>query len=823
MRDLARGLIATALFAAGVSGVARAQMVRGSVVLPDSVTPVTGLLVVGVDGGGTQVARTLSNQRGAFSLRLPSAGTYRLQILRIGYRPMIGPSVTLAADEVQSIKLVYVATAVTLSAINVRDKQTCRVNADTGLGVARVWDEARKAMLMSQTTMADAPLNAEWIEYDRVLDSTARIVRRQTVHTTKAPTTHAFRAVPLALLDTAGYVVVDATGTSYYAPDAEVLLSDTFIRAHCFRIDDSRRTEGLLGLRFEPSRDRADKREILGTMWLDEKSAELRNVDFGYTNLPDIATPIAGGSVEFMRLAAGNWFVRRWRLQMPQAVRSDLTSADGLRRTVMALSNIHLSAVQVAGGEVTQVKRGDSVLYIGIGPRVSMQLVARDPELSPAGASVHLEGTDYSGVADEKGTVLMTPVLEGRYRGTVITPLMANFGMPPAAFEVDARLGQHVDTIALPRAKDILGAACPKDSIQNGEGMLNGSVRDPGGRPVPNAAVTLTWQDNIDIALVNHSSEARFTNRVVGTFTRDDGRWQACGIPRDKLLIVEVLTDSLADRQSTRLALEQPFKAIDLVLHPKVSKVADEVRRANGDAERATALVEFTVMGSDGRVLPGTQLDIGDANGAHRTITTGPGGSALAASLAPGELSMLTRHVGYAPGKLSARVIAGRNALPIVLSENDAPMLDTVRIVGASPLAGLHRNDEVDERRKLKIATVSYTAEQIRERNPVDLWQMLRNVPSIKLTLADKYGGLYAQSARSDSWSPGNGTKPCNITIMVDGKVQNPNGDAFDLRLLPPPTDIYAMEVFAGPASIPAKYSGVGSDKWCGMIAVWSK
>ncbi len=62
---------------------------------------------------------------------------------------------------------------------------------------------------------------------------------------------------------------------------------------------------------------------------------------------------------------------------------------------------------------------------------------------------------------------------------------------------------------------------------------------------------------------------------------------------------------------------------------------------------------------------------------------------------------------------------------------------------------------------------------------------------------------------------------------MVDGVMQTPAGfdhnGPVDLRLLPRPEEIHGVEVFAGAAMIPPQYGGVGSGKWCGMIAVWTR
>src|SRR5262249_5945206 len=151
----------------------------------------------------------------------------------------------------------------------IRDRRTCRVGADTGLAVARLWEEARKAMLTTQLDADETPLVAERIEYDRTLDSTARIVRSQQIRTSRSQTRHASRSRSPQELDSAGYVVSDSSGTTYFAPDADVLLSESFAAGHCFHVVAPPReaSADLIGVAFEPTAERRSKREIEGTLW----------------------------------------------------------------------------------------------------------------------------------------------------------------------------------------------------------------------------------------------------------------------------------------------------------------------------------------------------------------------------------------------------------------------------------------------------------------------------------------------------------------------------------------------------------------------------
>jgi len=790
------------------------QVIRGAVVLRDSIAPVAGAVVVATPERSTVSVRTLTGAKGEFTLRLPAPGRYDLKVLRIGYRPTPGPSVTVAEGATETVRIVFAAEAVVLSAMNVRERETCRVNADSGFMVARVWEEARKAMLTSQLSADGAPLFAEWIEYDRHLDSAARVVKEQHVRTSRNPTTHAFRSRPPEMLDSAGYVVVDSGATSYFVPDAEVLLSPLFAAGHCFQLENAPSGQSsLIGVRFQPTRARRDMREIEGTLWVDRQTAELRVLDFNYTNLSEVAQAThPGGRVEFLRLADGSWVINRWSVRMPQLAAAPRISNDGLRRSVMTRTPIVVRAIQVAGGEVTRVTRGDSLLYAATGPRVDIQIVSSDTLIGVAGTHIALEGTDYAARADAAGRISLSPVLAGRYRARVVTPLMDSLGVPSIAHEVEARDAAHVDTLKLPRPRDVLAKVCPRDSIDHGEGMLRGTVRTAQASAVKQAAVVVTWQTSVSVIGSANVDHLNYTEKTIGTYTDSAGRWELCGVPQQVLLTVSVVSDSGSDAQRTRLGGE--FGAVDLVARRDGAVL-------NSEGARSRALIELAVFNLQGAAVPDATLEVQPQSGPSRRVITGPTGRALLPDVAPGVITIRARRIGFKPGELSATVEAGRNTVPIMLSEVATPTLDTVRVVGGRRVTT--RLDEFDTRHRSGVATASITREDIIKRNPVDAWQMLTNVPSIRIVGRDN--GVTAQSTRSGHLLPDLTMEPCFLIVMVDRLILNgtPGQKAFDLRLLPKPDEIHGIEVFAGAASIPAQYGGVGDGKWCGMIAIWTR
>jgi hypothetical protein len=778
------------------------------------------VIVVATDDQGREASRALSSARGEYSLRLPAGGRYALKVLRIGYRPTPGPTVAVSGDGKETARIVLVNEAVSLAAINVRDRETCRVNADTGLAVARVWEEARKAMLSSQLSSADgAPLFAEWIEYDQTLDSTARLVRGQRIRTSRNPTTHAFRSRPAAFFDTAGYVVAESGGATYFAPDAEVLLSDLFARAHCFRlVAPPRESPNLLGVNFQPARDRRDRREIQGTLWVDRTTAELRWLEFAFTNLNDAAmTAKPGGRVEFQRLQEGSWLISRWHLRMAHVEmrRSDNTQ---FQRSVQTSRPV-LRAVQVSGGEVTRVLRGDSLVFKAIGPSVVVQVVGTDSLVRAAGATLTLQGTDYSGVADSSGRIELSPVLAGRYRAQVKTALMDSLGMPPISEEVEASVDPRVATIKLPEPRDVLFKVCSRDSVANGEGMLHGTVRTRNGEPLRNTVVLATWLGDVNIAGHVRADQVRFTEHSLGAISDDAGAWRFCGVPRETPITVRVASDSGSDTRKVRLTAD--FATVGLIARPGGG--ASGLPLADGARVRLSALVEFSVFNQQYAPLSNVTLEVRGAGGGVRTVSTGSGGKALLPDVPPGTLTIRARRIGFKQGDVVARVEAGRNTVPIILNEVAAPSLDTVRVIGDRRVVGAARLDGFDQRRLTSIGGRFVTPEEIEKQNPLTVSEILRRVPGV--TLRDSAGVTVAISGRGMKVARvGEGASsqlvpvPCTMRIGVDGTLRE-NG--FDMNVLSP-KDIYGVEVYT-PATVPPQYNGAKADSFCGLIMIWTR
>ena len=800
LRSLRRALAGWSLAVIAGAAPLAAQAVRGAVVMPDESTPAAGVIVVFESAPGVVAHRALTDERGAFTARLAAAGEYRTRVLRVGYRPSEGPTLRVEGMGTTTVRIVLSVTPVTLPAVSVRSADVCRGDRAGGAVVAEVWEEARKALMASALSDGSDPLIAEWVEYERTLDASGRVVRNQRIRSTRSATTHAFRSAPWSELAESGYVVDTDDGTVFHAPDADVLLSDSFASLHCFHVEPpGPDRENQVGVGFRPASERRHVSDIEGTFWIDRASGELRLLEFRYTNLPSVADRAApGGTVEFLRLPSGSWLVNRWHIRMPQIAVTAPTTIRG-RGVRVVSSTRELSALRIVGGEVSTVRRTDSTLYRAQGAGLHVRVTSPDGQLSAADTRVTLEGTDYELITERDGSGGVEPILPGRYRLRVQSPLMDSLGVhaDPVDVSVDAADRRAV-TVPLPEAAALLRGVCGATATAAQGAHLRGVVVDSAGLPVADASVSVSWQSQLAVV----RDRLTWNDQVASTRSDSLGYWQLCAVPRDVGLAVRARAGTGIGRASLRVPPKALFAATRVEVQPEPS--------ASGGADaRVLVVVTDSVAGP----VRDATIEVGEsANPARRgalRVRSDANGYALLPPLRPGEVTVSVRKVGYAAGAITATVERGENTLPIQLAGASTPTLAEVRVVGDRPVSAKHTDFET--RRARGDATAVVTLDEIERRAPVSTWQLLTRLPSI--TVLDSLGYVYARSSRMS-------TIMCWPRIAVDGLVQpgRPN-----LAQLPPPSEIFGIEVFAGGASMPLPMAGEGDERWCGLIAIWTR
>ena len=337
-----------------------AQTVAGQVVDQTSGGPVGDGFVVLLDDQGREVARSLATAEGRFTLQAPRPGAYRLRSERIGYVAFVSPPVLVEDGQTVTQRLAIGALSVELAPIVVTHRSSCESRPDREQATAAVWEEIRKALAAAAWTASQRVYQYRAVSYERDWDLGRRWIAREVGDTQLGYSLAPFVSAPPGQLAERGYIVPDRDDVWYYAPDATVLQDSTFLATHCFAL--VRRSSGgtrLVGLAFEPVPHRPVP-DVKGVLWLDERTAELRVVEYGYTRVPEgIDHEQIGGTVEFLKLPSGAWIVHQWQIRMPRIAVSQHAGMSGIVERQAVLQGFH-----DRGGKVLEIRAADgTVLY----------------------------------------------------------------------------------------------------------------------------------------------------------------------------------------------------------------------------------------------------------------------------------------------------------------------------------------------------------------------------------------------------------------------------------------------------------------------------
>lgn len=313
LAGLASLLIATSL---------SAQAVRGRLLDASSAEPVAGALIVLLAADGSEIASTVTSARGTYLLRAPGAGVYQLRAERIGFESSLSGRVTLLAGQTATQEFTASSSAIVLPVLAVESESECRVRPEEGYATYALWEEARKALEITERTATAYRFDA--VTFKRHVDLWGEALEQGDIQFVSYAGRHPWRSVPIGELEEHGYARHSEEGTYYYGPDAEVLLSDQFLDSHCFRYRLGG-NESVVGLAFEPVRQESDRVDVEGVLWIDRETSQLRRLEFTYTGVPrptNLGTgPGPYGQMVFDQLPGGAWIVREWWIRTPTGSR----------------------------------------------------------------------------------------------------------------------------------------------------------------------------------------------------------------------------------------------------------------------------------------------------------------------------------------------------------------------------------------------------------------------------------------------------------------------------------------------------------------------
>jgi hypothetical protein len=524
-----------------------AQGVRGIAVQAESAWPIQGAFVSLLTESGDAIASTLTGPGGAFAISLYRAGRYRLRVYRIGYETWTSVPFDLSLGQTLSRRLEIPIQPIHLTELHVSVESFCRPRPGAGEQLARVWEETRKALEMTRWTATREPVQFDIRTWFRELDPRSGRIRGERSFRKTREDQWSFLSAPVEALAAEGYVREEGGGWQFFAPDADVLLSDPFGERHCFSLRDGEgEHEGLLGLAFEPM-ERPEQADIEGVLWLNRATGGLSHLEYDYTGLGrTIRRYRAGGRVDFLRLPTGHWVVRRWWVRMPIPEQGRVPWPRERR----------LAGYTEAGGEVVRVvfPDGEAIEPAEWGSIIGT--VYDSLGNAPlAGGVVLVRGADYEGRTDSEGRLRLDFVAPGEYTVRVEHPDAGLFRLAPLEQLVEVRAGRvaRID-LAFPALETTLARVCPDPEEGRGQAhrrsssIVVGYVRDAeSGEPVPGARVWIGYSDHsARLGKVLTTVTKTWTWTQTGVEADATGAYSVCGLPGGRTVIAQAETGGAA-------------------------------------------------------------------------------------------------------------------------------------------------------------------------------------------------------------------------------------------------------------------------------------
>jgi hypothetical protein len=229
----------------------------------------------------------ITNASGRFRFVDVAPGRYRVQLLRVGFEPVLSDPLPVAAGETVQFAFRVASQPLMLPPVTVTADVCVTANKlEEHPQLHTLWQQARRGALVrtelmaryryhvasheeSSEVKADGPAAPETIDQSYVSDPKWAV--------RNAARNRAQR------LSRGYYGPVRGALEGFYVPNELDVLHEDFLKAHCF-VPAPARGEGEVGLRFRPVRTRRNFLDILGTIWLDSVTFLARRLELEYVD-----------------------------------------------------------------------------------------------------------------------------------------------------------------------------------------------------------------------------------------------------------------------------------------------------------------------------------------------------------------------------------------------------------------------------------------------------------------------------------------------------------------------------------------------------------
>jgi hypothetical protein len=334
--------------------------------------------------------------------------------------------------------------------------------------------------------------------------------------------------------------------------------------------------------------------------------------------------------------------------------------------------------------------------------------------------------------------------------------------------------------------------------------MVIGFVRDADtGSPLAGANVVMMWTE---LVIQNGIHTDR---REVPVKANDLGWYALCGVPTDGPLIARAELGSDASGfieisvpphgvRHRDFGIPRDSAAITVAVDDSAGAAAGQTFR------RGSARLTGVVRDERGRPLSGAQLLLWGSGIRGSTLEDG---TFALSGLPAGSQALEARYVGYAPKRVTVDLASNSTRNVTVTFDKRADVLDEVTVYGKRS----ERRSDVRgflERSKRGFGHF-LTRADIEKRHPFQFTDLFRTMPGF-IVVPDTGFGYTIVSTRGS----GLGGR-CQPEIYLDGMKLYDAGDIDGFIM---PSNVAAVEAYAGPAGAPPQYSSGG----CGSVLIWT-
>jgi hypothetical protein len=217
-----------------------------------------------------------------------------------------------------------------------------------------------------------------------------------------------------------------------------------------------------------------------------------------------------------------------------------------------------------------------------------------------------------------------------------------------------------------------------------------------------------------------------------------------------------------------------------------------------------TGGIDGTVRDSLGLPVGGAQITL---TGSDMRVESDERGEFKLAKATAGRLTIRVRRIGFRPDSTEVMVLAGQTIPVEMILGRLAIEMRPVVVLGRRDLAG-RMGGFYD--RQLRGGGHFITRDQIDKRNPINTTDLFRTIPGARV----ESGSMVRNRIRFRN-------SRCAPLTWLDGMPLY--AGEFDLDALDP-RSLEGIEIYSGPASVPAQFSGNRSmSSSCGTVIIWSR